>query len=249
MRMFLTIILIWTTVALLFAQGSNTDNTDSDTDSEFQMKFPSATIHHPGLSGFVFDKLIPIIRKENSPYGEVRIEIPFYRFPETSPISADLRVTSNRGLRPLGFARKAGCGRAYVCNGDSNVVILIEDVDSIAIKEGFIVRSEKDSLEVDKEIWKRIGTDDSIEFCYFFGFTIDRDSIYLDTYKHFGAGYPIAPNVGPLSNDDDINSILPKKSKSALEREERKKQKARCSPRDTLRLLEIPELDQLQKKQ
>lgn len=244
----MTIILIWATVALLFAQGSKTGNTDSDTDSEFQMIFPSATIRHPGLSDFIYDRLMPMIRKENSPYGEVRFEITFYRFPETSPISADLKVTSNRVLRPLGFAKKAGRGRAYVCNGDSNVVILIEDADSIAIKEGFIVRSEKDSLEVDKEIWKRIGTDDSIDFCYFFGFTIDSDSIYLDTYKHLGAGYPIAPNVGPILNDEDIDSILPKKSKSALEREERKRQKARYSARDTLRLLDIPEFDQLQKK-
>ncbi len=247
--MFLTIILFCATGVLLFAQGSKTGNTDSDTDSEFQMIFPSASIHHPGLSDFIFDRLMPMIRKENSPYGEVRFEISFYRFPETSPISADLRVTSNRGLRPLGFAKKAGRGRGYVCNGDSNVVILIEDADSIAIKEGFIVRSEKDSLEVDKEIWKRIGTDDSIFFCYFFSFTIDSDSIYLDTYKHLGAGYPIAPNVGPILNDEDINSILPKKSKSALEREERKRQKARDSVRDTLRLLDIPKLDQLQKKQ
>ena len=248
MRMFLAIIFLWTTAVLLFSQESKitgANNKIAAADSEFQMKFPSATIHHPGLSGFVFDKLIPIIHKENSPYGEVRLKISFSRFSETSPMSVDLKLSANNGLRELTFVDSADRGRAYVCKGNNNFIILIQDQDSIAIKESIIVRSEKDSLEVNEKYWTRIGINDNDFEGPYFGFTIDNDSIYLDTYKNYGADY----NDGLIPNDEAINSILPKKSKSALEREERKKQKARCSPRDTLRLLEIPELDQLQKKQ
>ena len=245
MRMFLTIILFCATGVLMFAQGSKTGNTDSDTDSELQMIFPSASIHHPGLSDFIFDRLMPMIRKENSPYGEVRLKISFSRFSETSPISVDLKLSANNGLRELTFVDSADRGRAYVCKGNNNFIILIHDNDSIAIKESIIVRSEKDSLEINEKNWTRIGINDSDLACRYFGFTIDNDSIYLDTYKNYGADY----NDGLIPNDEAINSILPKKSKSTLEREERKRQKARDSACDTLRILDIPKLDQLQKKQ
>ena len=247
MRLFLAIIFLWATAVLLFSQESKitgANNKIAAADSELQMIFPSATIHHPGLSNFIFDRLMPLICKDNSPYGEVRLEISFSRFSETSPISVDLKLSGNNGLRELTFVDSADRGCAYVCKGNNNLIILVQDQDSIAIKEGIIVRSEKDSLEVNEKYWTRIGINDNDFVCRFFGFTIDNDSIYLDVYKNYGIGY----NDGLIPNDEAINSILPKKSKSALEREARKKQKARYSPRDTLRLLEIPELDQLQKK-
>lgn len=219
MKKYLSIIIGCLTSFLLFPQESKIIEVNDEIiagDSNSGMKFPTASIHHTELSKFIFDKLIPAIRKEDSYCGEIRLKIFFSRISESTPISVDLKLTINNELRDLSFVDKASRGLAYVSKGD--ILLLIHDEDSIAVKEGFIVRSAVDSLEVDKKYWSKIGFDDSEFFCYYFSFTIDRDSIFLDTFKNYGAGY-----VVNYLNESAIDSIMPKKSKLALERERRKK--------------------------
>lgn len=219
------------TCILLFSQTSEIyeeSKTEVANDSDLAVKFPAAVIQHAGLAKFIYDRLIPAINKEGSTTGEIRLNVSFSRFSESSPVSVDLKLTGDNILRPLSFVDKAKEGRAYLCQGE--VELLIHDEDSIAIKEGFIVRNEGDSLEVNKKYWTKIGIDDSEFFSYYFGLTIDRDSLYLDTYKYYGAGY----NVG-LLDEKTIRGILPKKSKAALERERRRDSKRTGSPNITFK--------------
>lgn len=185
-------------------------------DEPVNTRLPSAFISHEQLSDFIFKRLIPEINTENPAYQEIRLDISFYRISGSAPVYVNFNLTRNRHVRDLSFIEEAEKGKAYVDKGD--ILLLIHDRDSIAMKEGIISRAIGDSIDMNKEYWTITNvTDDSDYSGYFFAFAIEGDSLFYETSKKNDAEY-----IDPCLKRTDIDDILPPKSKAALEREQRK---------------------------